>query len=59
EKKVAQELIDQLKAKGMQVSTALKPRVKFWPAEDYHQQYYESKGDTPYCHRYRQIFPRA
>jgi peptide methionine sulfoxide reductase MsrA len=41
------------------VATQLKPLKKFWPGEDYHQLYYEKKGDTPYCHRYREIFPRA
>lgn len=58
EKAVMQSLIDQLKAMGHHVATQLKPRTVFWKAEDYHQNYYESKGDIPYCHRYREIFKR-
>ncbi len=59
EEKLARELIDQLKAKGMKVATQLRSRTTFWPAEDYHQNYYESKGDVPYCHRYRELFARS
>lgn len=58
EKKDAEEVIGFLKDKGMKVATQVKPVARFWSGEDYHQQYYEKKGDTPYCHRYREIFPR-
>ncbi|HBF34180.1 TPA: methionine sulfoxide reductase [Candidatus Sumerlaeota bacterium] len=56
QKKIAQHLIDILKEKKYNVVTKLLPAVKFWPAEDYHQQYYEHKGTTPYCHIYRKKF---
>lgn len=29
-----------------QVVTEVLPAAKFWPAEDYHQQYLEKKGQT-------------
>ncbi|NCD33025.1 MAG: bifunctional methionine sulfoxide reductase B/A protein [Spartobacteria bacterium] len=51
QKKTAQQLIDQLTMKGMEIATELVPAGDFWPAEDYHQDYYEHKGTTPYCHR--------
>jgi RHS repeat-associated protein len=36
--------------------TALAPAQKFWPADDYHQDYYQKKGTHPYCHFKRDIF---
>lgn len=56
QKEVAQKYIDILTSKGYKVATMLKPLSDFWKAEDYHQQYYEYKGTTPYCHIYRKIF---
>ncbi len=56
EKKIAQKYIAILESKGFKVATMLKPVSTFWKAEDYHQQYYEHKGTTPYCHSYKKIF---
>ena len=56
EKAIAEKYINLLTDKGYRVATMLKPAVKFWKAEDYHQQYYKHKGSTPYCHVYRKIF---
>ena len=43
-------LIELLTNKGFKIATQLKAATTFWPAEDYHQQYYEKGGGTPYCH---------
>ena len=51
QKATAEKLIGLLQIKGFKVATQLKKAVKFWPAEDYHQEYYEKEGGTPYCHR--------
>ena len=56
EREIAQKYIDILSEKGYQVATMLKPTATFWKAEGYHQQYYDHKGGTPYCHVYRKIF---
>jgi peptide-methionine (S)-S-oxide reductase len=32
------------------IATEIEPAPTFWPAEDYHQQYYGKNGHTPYCH---------
>lgn len=56
EKAIAERYIDLLIAKGYRVATMLKPASTFWAAENYHQEYYEQKGGTPYCHKYTKIF---
>ena len=56
QRKVAEGLVAQLKGKGYDVKTQIVPLVRFWPAEVYHQDYYDKTGKTPYCHIRRPIF---
>ena len=56
QKEIAESVIKILEDKGYNVATMLRPAKIFWKAEDYHQDYYENKGTTPYCHIYRKIF---
>ena len=49
-------LIAILEAKGYDIATVVLPAKKFWPAELYHQDYYDHKGSTPYCHSYKAKF---
>jgi peptide methionine sulfoxide reductase msrA/msrB len=57
QKNMAQDLIQQLQQLGYKVSTTLKPVTVFWPAESYHQNYYQKNQKQPYCHRYQKRFP--
>ena len=56
QKETAQKLIMILEGKGMKIATSLLPEAPFYDAEGYHQDYYDNKGGTPYCHGYRKLF---
>jgi len=56
QKRIAEKYIGILSEKGYKVATLLLPAPKFWKGEEYHQEYYEKKHGTPYCHIYRKIF---
>jgi len=56
EKMIAEKLISILEAKGMKIATELEPVSDFYLAEDYHQNYYDGNGQTPYCHTYHKYF---
>jgi len=56
QKEVAEKLIKILKDKGYNVVTKVTKATEFWDAEDYHQEYYEKKNGTPYCHIYTKRF---
>ena len=56
QKATAEMLIGLLRAKGYDVATEVLPAAVFYPAENYHQDYYNHKGSTPYCHGYRSLF---
>ncbi len=56
QKQITEKLIKILESKGYKVATQLRKATTWWPAEAYHQQYYEHKGSTPYCHRREKRF---
>jgi peptide methionine sulfoxide reductase msrA/msrB len=56
QKQAAEKLIAILRQKGYQVATRVTAAGEFWPAETFHQNYYQKKGGSPYCHVYRKIF---
>ncbi|NTV01323.1 MAG: bifunctional methionine sulfoxide reductase B/A protein [Chlorobiaceae bacterium] len=56
QRKVAESLIARLEEKGYRVVTDVVKAGEFWPAEEYHQDYYEKTGHHPYCHIYQKRF---
>ncbi|NDP20367.1 MAG: bifunctional methionine sulfoxide reductase B/A protein [Paludibacter sp.] len=56
QKLIAEKYIKILTDKGYKVATKIESAPEFWKAEDYHQEYYDKKNGSPYCHIYRKIF---
>ena len=56
QKQTAEKLIKILQGKGLRVATQVVPAGTFWPAEDYHQDYYQKRGGHPSCHVYQKRF---
>lgn len=56
QKQIAKKIIAQLKSLDVAIATQLQPVTVFWPAEDYHQNYYYKTGKQPYCHIYQKRF---
>lgn len=52
QKKISENYIDQLNASGIfksAIVTTLEPYSKFYPAESYHQNYFNQNSNAPYC----------
>ncbi len=58
EKNISKGVISILEDKGYKVATSLISTLNtpFFIAEDYHQDYYDKTGKTPYCHTLKKIF---
>ena len=56
QKAVTNRLIEKLRKRGYKVATMVRPAKSFWPAEKFHQDYYQRKRSVPYCHFYKSRF---
>jgi peptide methionine sulfoxide reductase msrA/msrB len=56
QKTIAEKLIRILKDKGYKIATKVTKASTFWKAEEYHQDYYNKIGGSPYCHVYIKRF---
>lgn len=50
QREATESLIGRLRERGYDVATQVRPAVKFWIAEEYHQNYYVVHQKQPYCH---------
>lgn len=56
QKQIIDDLIAILRKGGADVQTEVLPATLFYPAEEYHQKYYDKTGHQPYCHRFVKRF---
>lgn len=47
---IAKQKLDELKQQGIHAVTHILPVQEFYPAENYHQQFFVSNPSQPYCH---------
>lgn len=56
EKNTVVKLITKLETNGYKVATKILNKSEFYEADESHQNYYDKKGSTPYCHGYTKRF---
>ena len=56
ERDTAIKVFGELMQMGYSPVTQIRTVMSFYPAEDYHQDYLDERGETPECHVYRRIF---
>ena len=56
ERDTAINVFGELMQMGYHPATQIRQAMAFYPAEDYHQDYLDERGETPECHIYTKIF---
>ena len=56
ERDTAIKVFGELTQMGYHPATQIRQTMIFYPAEDYHQDYLDVRGESPECHVYRRIF---
>jgi peptide methionine sulfoxide reductase msrA/msrB len=58
QREIALKLKKLLEMQGLNIATQILPASPFYPAESYHQNYYQKTGGQPYCHQRVKRFPQ-
>jgi len=58
QKETVAKLAKILADKGVKVHTEVGEAGTFWPAEEYHQNYYKKQGQEPTCHVFTELFDK-
>lgn len=57
QKEISEKLVKELEAKGYKVATEISKAGPYYEEDkDYHHDYYQKTGGTPYCHAYNKRF---
>ena len=56
ERDTAIKVFGDLMKMGYHPATQIRQTMIFYPAEDYHQDYLDQRGETPECHVWRKVF---
>ena len=56
ERDIAIKVFGELMQMGYHPATQIRQVMAFYPAEDYHQNYLDQRGETPECHVWRKVF---
>ena len=56
ERDIAIKVFGELMQMGYHPTTQIRQAMTFYPAEDYHQDYLDLRGETPECHVWRKVF---
>ncbi len=56
ERDTAIKVFGELMQMGYSPVTQIRTVMSFYPAEDYHQDYLDQRGETPECHVWRKVF---
>ena len=56
ERDTAIKVFGELMQMGYSPVTQIRTVMSFYPAEDYHQDYLDERGETPECHVWRKVF---
>ena len=56
QREIVEKVTGILTKRGLKIATEIEEAGPFYPAEEYHQKYYDKTGKQPYCHIWQKRF---